>query len=446
MNNRMQMTTVIVLLFVFLASIGVGYSLWSKTLEVEGSVNTGNVNAVFARDPFTDDDDKVNDIGLDSMDTGDCEISVREAGSCDPASPGPDPKVHYGKDVGLCRASLTANDAGLVRLINGYPSYHCTAWFKVKNTGNIPVKVASIKVNGEPVMPGALAVLDLTGDEAPDLGLQITDIKTCQQIDPGEDALLNIDQHVLQTALQGQHDLEYNVEVQLNQWNEGCGRVLFYIGNGGYDSYGQLKSVMEGLGYEVDYTTAWPADLGVYKLILILGPGYQGDGGANFFSPAQLAALMSYLGDGGRVVVTGDHSGLFGINTVNNLLSNLGVGIAQNADAATSDNDACLPMSDITPDQVTTPPLLSDGTARLDPSATSSLSLSGAAVSLARVDPGACPGSETPGATWMAIDRSVGPGGVVVIGDFNLFDDFSFSDPAHDGYSGAAFGANLVGY
>ncbi len=446
MNNRMQMTTVIVLLFVFLASIGIGYALWSKTLYIDGTVNTGNVDAAFAPDPFTDDDNEFNDADLDSMDTGDCAISVREGGSCDPAETGPDPKLHYDKDVGLCQASLTASDAGLVQLINGYPSYHCTAWFTVQNTGKIPVKVASIKVNGEQVMPGAITELDLTADQAPDLELQITDIKTCQQIDPGDEALMNIDQHVLQTALQGQQDLEYNVEVQLNQWNEGCGKVLFYYGNGGFNSYNQLKSVMEGLGYEVDYTAAWPADLGVYKLVLILGPGYQGDGGGNFFSAAQVAALTSYLGDGGRVVVTGDHSGLFGINTVNNLLSNLGVGIAQNADLATSDNDACLPMSNITADQVTTPPLLSDGTARLDPSATSSLSLSGAAVSLARVDAGACPGSEIPGATWMAIDRSLGPGGVIVIGDFNLFDDFSFSDPAHDGYSGAAFGANLVGY
>ena len=445
MNTKVHFTTVVVLLFVALASIGVGYGLWSKTLYVDGTVKTGAVDSVFAPDPFTDDDNQVNDPRLDSGDTGDCKISVRNGGSCDPAATGPDPKDRYDKDVGLCQAGLEVSDTGLVHLFNGYPSYHCTAWFKVQNTGSVPVKVASIKVNGQSVDPGVPVDLDLTQDQQPDLSLQVTDIKTCQQIDPGQDALLNIDQHVLQTAPQDKKELTYKVEVQLNQWNEGCGKALFYYGNAGYTaSYNQLKAVYEGLGYEVDYTEAWPADLSIYKLALIIGPGLRNDSGANFFSAAQVASLKSYLAAGGRVVVMGDHSGVFGIRTVNDLLGKLGVGITQNADAATPDGDTCAPMGDITPDQITTPPLLSDGTARLDPSATSSLTLSGSAISLARTDAAGCGGR--PGLTWMAVDRSLGPGGVIVIGDLNLVDDYSFSDPAHDGYSGAAFGANLIGY
>jgi hypothetical protein len=454
----------IMILVLALASLGVGYGLWFKTLTVEGIVRTGDVNAEFVT-AFTDDDNKVDDAEFDSQDTGDCPISVNGKTSCDPAETGRDPKAHYDKDVSECFARLTDNDeqpgnqSAEIEITNGYPSYHCTGWFKIRNNGTVPVKIVGATINDQAVAIGEPRDFDLGGDEKADLSVQLSDIRICQQIEPLEEVWMDIDQHVLQPAPQGEK-LNYTVKIQLNQWNEtGCG-VLLYYGNGGAgpdfedgpttDLY-ELKSHYEGLGYSVDYTDEWPDDLSAYQLIVIYGPGADDDSGVNFFDGDQVDDLTAYLAAGRRVVVMGDYGGRFGYATVNDLLDSLGVGIGQNADTATPDGDICEPMGEITADQVTTPPLLSDGTARLDPSATSSLNVSGGAASLARVGPEPIDcGGYGPidyDATWMAIDRSLGDGGLVVIADLNILDDeVGFSDPQGDGYSGPFLANNLVGY
>ena len=121
MNTRVPMTTTIVLLFIALASVGIGYGLWSKTLFIDGTVNTGQVNVAFTA-AFTDDDDVVDDAAKDSQDTDSCtaqgEIDTAPAtyankdgaadgrSSCDPESNGVDPKDHYDKAVARCDARL----------------------------------------------------------------------------------------------------------------------------------------------------------------------------------------------------------------------------------------------------------------------------------------------------------------------------------------------------
>ncbi len=252
--------------------------------------------------------------------------------------------------------------------------------------------------------------------------------------------------------------LGYEVEIQLNQYNETSCKVLLYYGNGGVDpgtyppagnsDLNALKAFYEAMGFSVDYTNVWPSDLSVYRLVVLHGPGDDLDDGTHFFSAAQKGALASYMRSGGRVVVNGDHSGAFGVNTVNDLLAGLGVGIVQNSDLATPDADACGPLTDITADQVTA------GLTFLDPSAVSSLTLSGGAISLARVDalPYTCVGGVLNGKTWMAVDQVAGaptrPGGdLIMIADFNSLDDINgFGDPAGDGFSGPALATNLVGY
>ena len=222
--------------------------------------------------------------------------------------------------------------------------------------------------------------------------------------------------------------------------------VLIYYGNGGPApdemSYYTLQAYYNGLGFPTDYTDIWPLDLNPYRLITLVGPGDADDSGTHFFTAGQVAQLRNYLLAGGRLFVMGEHSGVWGDNTVNDLLSNLGVGILQNADAATPDGDTVTPLSDITPDQMTT------GVASIDLAASSSLSLSGSALSLVRVQPG-IPGTIT-GATVIAVDQIPGapprPGGdVVVSGDENFLDDWMFTDPAGDGVlDNYAFAQNLV--
>jgi len=199
--------------------------------------------------------------------------------------------------------------------------------------------------------------------------------------------------------------------------------VLIYYGNGGLapgpsvTSYYQLKARYDSHGYPTDYTNVWPVGLTNYKLVILAIPGRGDDSGTHYFTASQVSALQGFMMAGGRLVVLGDHSGRWGMNTVNDLLSKLGVGISQNADAYLMGFDST-PATDITADQVTT------GVNSMQFALTSSLSLSGSAKSLVR-GPG--------GATLVAVDQVAGAPSrpcydVVVSGDTGIMTDNWFAD------------------
>jgi hypothetical protein len=208
MNNRVPMTTTVVLLFIALASVGIGYGLWSKTLYIDGTVNTGSVDSVFV-DPFTDDDNEMNDSGLDVGDTGECLLYGD--GSCDPAASGHN-VPRKDKDVGECIARLDpedqTNETLLIEITNAYPSYYCTVFFDIHNTGTVPVKVQSLGLKGPDITAGYITA-------------EWTDIFVGQQIDPCSQNMIpgDIDIHVEQSAPQGE-TLELKGTIQLVQWNE----------------------------------------------------------------------------------------------------------------------------------------------------------------------------------------------------------------------------------
>lgn len=218
----------VMLLVIALAGIGIGWTLWFKTLTISGVVETGRVHAGIVN-AFTDDDDVVNDTAKDSLDADDCadiggvDIDGDGLTSCDPAACGRDPKPRYDKDVARCDAAITDDpNKATVTKRNVYPSYHCTAWFDIVNDGTIPVKVAAATINGKPLQPGAPTPFDLSGDGLPDVEIEVPDLELCKQIDPGDEPMqLEVRQHVLQEAPQGA-SLTYTLEVQLNQWNEPC--------------------------------------------------------------------------------------------------------------------------------------------------------------------------------------------------------------------------------
>jgi hypothetical protein len=202
-------------------------------------------------------------------------------------------------------------------------------------------------------------------------------------------------------------------------------QVLVYYGNGGPDpgtwdgdaTYNQLKAHYDSLGFPTDYTDVWPTDLSDYNLIILAMPGYKNDTGLYYFTGSQVSALEDFTMAGGRLVVLGDNSGAWGINTVNDLLSKLGVGISQNANAYLA-NFSSTPVTDITADQITT------NVSSMQFAATSSLALSGSAKSLVR-EPG--------GATLIAVDQIAGAPSrpcydVVVSGDTQIMDDSWFAD------------------
>ena len=209
MNNRVPMTTTVVLLFIALASVGVGYGLWSKTLYIDGTVNTGSVNSVFV-DPFTDDDDVMNDDAMDIGDTGKCDkYMYGGSGSCDPAASGHN-VPRKDKDVGYCYAELDDEDPQILNITieNSYPSYYCTVFFDIHNTGTVPVKVQSLGLKGPDITAGYITA-------------EWTDIYVGQQIDPSSQNMIpgDIDIHVEQSAPQGE-TLELKGTIQLVQWNE----------------------------------------------------------------------------------------------------------------------------------------------------------------------------------------------------------------------------------
>src|SRR3989304_5319431 len=90
-SRSLPIGTLFMVLVIALASLGVGYGLWSRTLLIRGVVNTGDVSSVF-RGAFTDDDGKVDDPALDSGDTGNCPIPAGGGSGCAPAPSGADPK------------------------------------------------------------------------------------------------------------------------------------------------------------------------------------------------------------------------------------------------------------------------------------------------------------------------------------------------------------------
>jgi hypothetical protein len=152
-----------------LAAIGTGYALWSKTLNIEGTVNTGTVDADF-------DSASASDTGTD---------------------PG------YDKDVASCTVSGVNSQTLTITIDNGYPSYTCDVDFTVTNTGTVPVKVHSFDTSGVP------SQLDVT----------LTGLPIGTQIDAGLEAPGDVHIHVNQTADQGA-TYTFSASIQLNQWNE----------------------------------------------------------------------------------------------------------------------------------------------------------------------------------------------------------------------------------
>ena len=224
-----------------LAGLGVGYGLWSKLLLIRGTVNTGDVNASFF-DVFTDDDGVQNNELKDFYDTGKCPIG---SGSCDPRESDAENKDdldhRYDKGVATCIAALanpdpdlgqSGNQGAQVTIHNGYPSYHCNAWFDIQNNGTIPVLLHSVTLQGSaaPKCPEGKEY-DLNGDKKPDVEICVSGLSGQgePQIDPAKIFQMDFDIHVLQDAPQnagaegGPPALTFHAEVCLHQWNEETG-------------------------------------------------------------------------------------------------------------------------------------------------------------------------------------------------------------------------------
>jgi hypothetical protein len=122
-------------LMVALAMTGVAFAWWNKTLTIQGTISTGELDVEFTN--------------IQSNDSGT---------SPDPIKVGEGRRVTSGYHVATCEAEgsdvneldLTPGDNDLIRVTirNAYPCYYPQVTFQVKNGGTIPAKVASISYTG----------------------------------------------------------------------------------------------------------------------------------------------------------------------------------------------------------------------------------------------------------------------------------------------------------
>ncbi len=177
-------------------------------------------------------------------------------------------------------------------------------------------------------------------------------------------------------------------------------KVLVYHGHNAYyydNNYQTITNFYTNLGYITERAITFPSDLNEFRLIFLVLS-------RSNFSSNEVNMFKDFLNSGGRLVVVGDHSGSFGRPTMNQLFSDLGIGIVNNADNVGSGF-----FDDISQDQIT------DGVDSVRFYAVSSFNLSGTAKSLVRRS----------GRTVIAVGQVPGsparPGGdVVAVGDVNF--------------------------
>ena len=183
-----------------LGSVGVGYGLWAKTLTIEGTVETGKVDARWS---FT---------------------------HCDEFYPWPgggnEGEVE-GKDVGSVTLVYLRDEAGTIlddqvlvlTIKNGYPSYavDCEVEFVVE--GTIPVII-----RGTRIVPGqGLNHCSAAGNQTKTMNCdEVTVIfidNLGGQFHPGDGGASSLKVHVEQPAEQDE-TYSFSVDVCMAQWNE----------------------------------------------------------------------------------------------------------------------------------------------------------------------------------------------------------------------------------
>jgi hypothetical protein len=189
-------------LILALATIGVGYGLWAKTLVIEGKVRTGELNAIYSIERVAESWDFNNPIG----------------------------EEWEGKDVALCEAVLDASglkpdlpntgpQAIKVTITNSYPSFNCFVLYDITNTGSIPIKVhlPEYSKDGITWVSGGFGGFDdpMHVNSWPPSPTYEDDA----QLEPGESVLKWLHFHTGQRATMNT-DYTFYVRHFVHQWNE----------------------------------------------------------------------------------------------------------------------------------------------------------------------------------------------------------------------------------
>lgn len=124
MNKRLPLGLLAILLIVLLAGVGVAYGLWSETLTIDGTVNTGEVNVKF----------------------GDVNIKEGVAVNGKLTIPEPSEKANAANCSYEIKGAGTDSETLVITTEGAYPSWHCFVTYEVVSTGNVPVHIYQPKV------------------------------------------------------------------------------------------------------------------------------------------------------------------------------------------------------------------------------------------------------------------------------------------------------------
>lgn len=212
-----RLTTVVLALVVSLALMGVGYALWSETINISGRVNTGELDWQFR---YASVDDRYAPPPMSGPGT----ISDL---TCDP---GFGNIRETGKNVAWGSTQISGDGHTLdFQLNNVYPCYFNKLEVYPVNTGTIPLHIERVIFkdnNGNVIRTfeqrgGAYPIveLDLSGDGNADIEL-LWGNHIGTQLHPGDNPVeISMWVHVLQACPESAQ-LSFSVEIEAVQYNE----------------------------------------------------------------------------------------------------------------------------------------------------------------------------------------------------------------------------------
>ena len=195
----------IFLALVMLASMSIALAMWSETLKINVTVNTGEVDVEWSN--FWDNDTVEKPEARPPLDVTQVYVEAED----------------WDTEGDTIKLNVT--------IVNAYPCYNVSIYGNVSNIGTIPVKLlsATIKytINAEeqsdPLPLDTWVDLDLDNDSKADINvfLEISNDADCDgiQIDPGSFDVYELTIHVKQNATE-LTTYFFEIEMVFAQWNE----------------------------------------------------------------------------------------------------------------------------------------------------------------------------------------------------------------------------------
>ncbi len=190
-------------------------AMWSDTLKVNTTIDTGRVSIVFVNGSITYKDACGLRPGYGDYRGNDWNATYYPNTTA----------VQLDKDVGCTEVTLVDSRTLNITIYNAYPWYYNHIAFKIVNEGTVPVKIWRVIIDGHAYYSlNATQVeqqgleLDLNHDGVPDITVWWGD-NFGAQLEPGQGADISLTITVLEGAPQGS-TLSFTAQLQAVQWNE----------------------------------------------------------------------------------------------------------------------------------------------------------------------------------------------------------------------------------